>query len=158
MGLQAPYTGPFPVVSRPSRSTVKIRVGYFQNGEPKYEVRNWRDIKIGHLAPDAPVASRPKRGRPSSKKATALLTGSEADNQDGVEVNNAVAQPVERAPIPIKNNQPNSNVGGKPDAKPVRSTRNPSPNYVDSVTIPQAWSASPAELDVINRMISRTHA
>ena len=43
-GLQAPYQGPFPVISRPSRSTVKIRVGYSKHNVPRYEIRHWRDL------------------------------------------------------------------------------------------------------------------
>ena len=39
-GLEAPYCGPFPIVERPSRSTVKIKVGLTKSGEPSYELTN----------------------------------------------------------------------------------------------------------------------
>ena len=47
-GLQAPFEGPFRVESRPSQSTVKIEVGFFKNGEPRYEIRHINDIKVAH--------------------------------------------------------------------------------------------------------------
>ena len=53
------------------------------------------------------------------------------------------------------------------NSRPVRSTRNPQPKYVDAVSMPMssylgsiAWSASPIEIDAINKAITRqsTHA
>ena len=153
-GLQAPYVGPFPVISRPSRSTAKIRVGYFKNGVPKYEVRSWRDLKIGHLAPDAEEASRPTRGRPPTKTAQTLLSSkSEADtsSQDGVEINNPKPAAETESP-PNQTITNNSNGGGK---RPPRSTRNPRPLYVDSVKFNHTpWSATSTELEELNRCIS----
>ena len=148
-GLQAPYVGPFPVVSRPSRSTAKIRVGYFKNGVPKYEVRSWRDLKIAHLAPDAEEASRPSRGRPPSKPAQVQLSSEPASKiQDGAQINKL---PDEDAVMPTAT-KTNSNVGGK---RPARSTRNPNPAYVDSVSCtPEAWSATSEQLAELNYHIS----
>ena len=37
-GLQTAFQGPFPLVEQLSRSTVKIEVGIFKNGEKRYEV------------------------------------------------------------------------------------------------------------------------
>ena len=152
-GLQAPYVGPFLVVSRPSRSTAKIRVGYFKNGVPKYEIRSWRDLKIAHLAPDAEEAARPTRGRPPSKPVQTLLTSESAPAkiiQDGAQINKLSTDSAV-PPEAVKTNS-NSNVGGK--RPPPRSTRNPNPVYVDTISFPQAWSATSAEIAELNYRIA----
>ena len=153
-GLEAPYNGPFPVVSRPSRSTVQIQVGLTVKGEPRYEVRSWRDLKVAHKDPEAQDAERPRRGR----KKTSVP--SEPANITEVNSENDAGEPVEG--VPQNQNKPpaeNSNERGK------RSTRNPAPNYVSAIiTGPpplmgfppnqKCWSASVSELEIINRSIS----
>ena len=176
-GLQAPYMGPFPVVSRPSRTQVKIQVGLDVRGHPRYELRNWKDLKIGHLRPDATDASRPKRGRPSANAGVPPLqaevppedstsSGSEAANsneQDGGKVNKLSASPSHK---PVEQIQIQC-------GRPQRSTRNPSPLYVDSIgpppmppflagnsnnfNHPKTWSASKEEMDQINNSINHRH-
>ena len=63
-GLSVKYIGPFPVISKPTRSTIQIKVGTNKNGSERFEIRHVSDIKIAHLRDDAVVATRPKRGRP----------------------------------------------------------------------------------------------
>ena len=161
IGLDAPYEGPFPVVSRPTRSSVKIKVGLTARGEPRYEVRSWRDLKV---APDedAPDAEKPRKGRrpkestSQSEPATTTEPRSEVNKtQAEIPVLVTPNQPVEPADqIP----PPNSNERGK------RSTRNPRPIYVDSMEcsgpppfrgfpVNRTWSASEAELAAINQSI-----
>ena len=152
-GLQPPYSGPFPIVSRPSRSQVKIKVGLTKNGFPRYELRSWRDLKIAPVDPDnVQEASRPARGRkPASGKPleeeTSDTSGTEVVINKQVEIN----KQTQRAP--------NSNESGKP----TRTTRNPNPRYVDSITGPPpklgfplkpTWTASQADLDNINKSIT----
>ena len=167
-GLEAPYKGPFPIVARPSRTQVKIRVGYSKNNKPRYELRNWRDLKIAHLRPDAEEASRPKRGRPSGSKAIRNQTDnshdtsvqSAADNTTDINKtdDNQLVQKTQPVAAPLPES---SNVGGKP----VRSTRNPNPIYVDAISAvgPPAgnpfpshrvWTASAEDLKWLNFQIS----
>ena len=63
-GLSSKYIGPFVVVSRPSRSTIGIKVGLHRDGSDRLEIRHLSDIKVAYLRNDAEIASRPKRGRP----------------------------------------------------------------------------------------------
>ena len=179
-GLQAPYMGPFPVVERPSRTQVKIQVGVNVKGEPRYELRNWKDLKIAHLRSDATEASRPKRGRPSTIKvkphsdsdpidADTSAQSEAANSTDGKSnVNKSLS--AESTPRPV---EINSNVGGN---RPKRSTRNPAPIYVDAtrdagppqptelagisnvVFRPQAWSATQEEMNAINESIVRKYS
>ena len=68
-GLGARYAGPFPVISKPSRTTIEIKVGTNKDGSDRREIRHLSDIKIAYLREDAAVAERPKRGRPPKSKA-----------------------------------------------------------------------------------------
>ena len=50
-------------------------------------------------------------------------------------------------------------VGQESNSRPVRSTRNPKPTYVDSVEVAgmtKPWSASKIELEALNRAINTT--
>ena len=151
-------------ITRPS--TVKIKVGVHKDNSPRYEVRHWRDLKLCHLPPDAPEAQRPKLGRPpkSTSSTEAQPTTDAVTPQTPAPVESRqtgiTTETVKTTDDENKQNKPaatttNSNVGGKP----TRSTRNPNPRYIDSVTTLQSnhpermWSASVADLAVINQSI-----
>ena len=159
-GLQPSYVGPFPIVQRPSRSTVKIRVGFDKRGQPRHELRNWKDLKIAEVPEDVTEASRPKRGRPKSSIPTSVQSGPDSGDIE------------EAGP----SSEVNNTNGAEIQTRPTRSTRNPSPIYVDSLSLSpstgppphrafspssrpesnatKAWSASPEDLSFINRSIS----
>ena len=146
-GLDSRYRGPFKVISRPSKTTVEIKVGTNKDLSDRTEVRHWGDIKPAHLRPGAQEAERPKRGRPT------LKSGPEShDTSDPV-----------KAQLSNNNNKPddigkssnegspnlnpsagnsNSNVSGKP----IRSTRNPAPNYIDSIIAAIDFSKPPPQM------------
>ena len=44
--LSNSYQGPFPIVDRPSNTTVIIRVGYNAKGEPRLESHHWSRLQI----------------------------------------------------------------------------------------------------------------
>ena len=48
-GLSSRFEGPYPIVSRPSRSTVEVRIGSFVDGKPRLQVYSWASCKIAHL-------------------------------------------------------------------------------------------------------------
>ena len=79
-GLQARFEGPYPIVSRPSRSTITVRVGSFVNGAPRLQTYNWNLCKIAHLREDAMAAERPRLGRKPRAKA-ASPTSSESSSK-----------------------------------------------------------------------------
>ena len=64
-GLSPRFIGPFPVTSRPSRSTIEIKVGLYKNGTERREIRHLTDIKVANMRDDTVIAERPKLGRPS---------------------------------------------------------------------------------------------
>ena len=157
-GLQAPFEGPFDIHSRPSRSTVKLKVGTFKDGEDRFEIRHVNDLKFAHPDSLAAPIQRPRRGRPSAR----VDSPSTTDGQTMA------------APEPTPSNQSDSSVnnatGAAVGSRPVRATRNPAPKYIDAVelagnsnafsthaepTNKRWWVASQAELDVLNRSINR---
>ena len=160
-------------MERPSRSTVKIRVGQYQDGRDRIELRHFNDLKLAH--PDSAVSpvSRPKLGRPPT---------SPSEVSKPTEESELVPKPPNRLSPTINKQPPLSSTGRvhagnnssashatstqesrvPPSAvpqqqlqpsRPVRSTRNPHPQYVDSFHRP--WSASPSDIRRLNELISR---
>ena len=124
-GLDAQYRGPFPVISRPTRTTVKVRIGFYANGEERYQVQHWRDLKVEKKrSEDTIEAARPKLGRPKKSPTTsvtseaATTTELAAQTNDALEVNKPslppVNQPVENKPAEIQTTE-----------RSVRSMRKP---------------------------------
>ena len=171
-GLEPSFRGPFKILSRPTRSTLEIKVGLTRSGEIRSERRAWADCKPAHRRSDTIEAERPRRGRPR-KDAEDTTTATAVDSSPN--------QP----DLPQKENSPRS----------VRSTRNQTPNYVaamdfskpppgfvaGSLNSPsthaeptgpppkpafpppargfherQSWSASAAEIAEINATIARS--
>ena len=134
LGLTPLFEGPYKIVSRPSRTTVEVRVGSYVNGQPRLQVYNWSLCKIAHLRSEDEVAERPNLGRrpgphPDPPKVEYKLKSDSAVNNT-VESNMASddatgSQPVEVTEEPAKiQTEPNYSV------RNTRSTRNKSPNYV----------------------------
>ena len=69
-GFEASYAGPFEIVEKISKSTIKIQVGLKANGEPIYELRHLNDVKLEHPNSLVAPAIRPRKGRPLKKPAT----------------------------------------------------------------------------------------
>ena len=165
-GLQTRYLGPFSVISRPSRSTLEIKVGLNKDGSDRTELRAWSDCKAAHLREGVQEASKPKRGRPP-KKTVESKTLSQPEQ---------LSPPENLSPQPEPPKAPNENSSS---ARPVRSTRNQAPSYIASVAqvdfsrppppfmVPAAtgtppfsgfhqpaWSASASDLNIINQSIA----
>ena len=63
-GLDPPYSGPYKIQKRLTRSTVRIIVGSYKNGDVRTEDRHWSDLKAIKLDPETKPEERPKLGRP----------------------------------------------------------------------------------------------
>ena len=170
-GLQTAFQGPFPLVEKLSKSTVKIEVGVFKNGDKRYEVRHLNDLKFAHPESLAAPASRPALGR----KPTSLAGGQSSTGGSGSVTtpsnnfpsttskqpvvgnsaagNHETSNPISRVPASVVVSGLPVATGAPPSpafTRPVRATRNPCPQYVDAI-----WVASKQDLDEINRSISR---
>ena len=159
-GLDPSYEGPFNIAERPTKSVVKLEVGSYKDGRVRYEFRHLNDIKPAHPKSLAGTVERPKLGRPAAMTSTSSAkapgsTESEAafQVQNGGKVNKPAAAPPTHAEDPPNSNQ-----------RPIRTTRNPAPSYVDSIEfsgpppfrgfpVNRTWSASAADLEAINQSI-----
>ena len=145
-GLSSRYEGPYKVISRPSRSQLEVRIGSFANGSPRTSVYHWSSCKPAHLRDDFVEGSRPMLGRKPQSSATppsSDTSSTEASSSDS-------------APTVISSPGVSSSKSPHPDylrkgplitdrmfddadwpkilnipQRPRRSTRNPSPNYVE---------------------------
>ena len=139
-GLQPRWAGPFKILSRPSRSTLKIKVGLTSQGEERVELRAWADVKPAYLRDDAEEAQRPKRGRP-----TKILL---PENANDVSNNKQTASSEE----PVSPNLESQPFHGfmPPDVSTVDFSV-PPPNYAGNLN---AWQATAEDLRQINQSIS----
>ena len=109
-GLSPKFEGPYPIVNRPTRTTVQVRLGSYVNGDPRLQTYNWRSMKIAHLRPNASEGSRPVLGRrPASKH---------------------IPQPGPEEEVPVNETVIRSN------PRPARTSRNPVPRYIESLVTP----------------------
>ena len=65
--LGANFDGPFPVVDHVGTSCVKIIVGHFVNGEPRYEIQHWNNCKIPKFLEQPFESTKPALGRKKAK-------------------------------------------------------------------------------------------
>ena len=152
-GLDTRYRGPFEVISQPSRSTLQIKTGLTKNGEIRSELRSWSDCKPAHLRDDAVVAERPKRGRPPKTPEPSL------------DVNPNTSTSVNNPSEPSANNQSETRKYNLRPRKPAEVAAidftKPPPNAgnlnnsTTSADPPRPWSASEAEIKLINQSIQR---
>ena len=143
------FEGPYKIVSRPSRSQVEVRVGSYADGSARLLTFNWASCKIAHLRDDSFEVSRAPLGRraatpdspepPSDSAPQNKLKPNDAlGAQAETEVDIPPSQPVVYAP-PSRPSSPSSGAkiqtdSGTNSSRPVRSTRNPNPSYVDAIS------------------------
>ena len=58
-GLSCRFEGPYPVISRPSRSQLEVRIGSYANGAPRTLVVHWSSCKVAHVRQNFQEGSRP---------------------------------------------------------------------------------------------------
>ena len=143
-GLDSRYRGPFKIISKPTRSTLEIKTGLTAKGEIRSELRAWADCKPAYVNEDTVEASRPKRGRPPKKTSETKTNESE------------------QSPNLDTSSQPFHGFATQPGVATVDFSKPPPPfpcagnsnfktTHADST---KTWSASVADLEVINSSIS----
>ena len=153
--LYSRYKGPFPVLSRPSRSQMEIKVGTNANGSLRKEIRHASDLKVGHLREDATIAERPKRGRPAKSPANIEPNSKPEDISTNID---------EDPPFHGFGSQARIDFS-KPPPGFIAGNSNPVPTHPEptQVTGPPpfsgfmqrgAWQASPEDLLAINNSIA----
>ena len=128
LSLESKFEGPYEIKSRPSRSTIQIKIGKTVNNEDRLLTLNWSSCKIAHMREGAESGSRPNLGRKPKAvpNPTANLRPHPSSSPDTLNVNKPVVD------SSATSHQTNTPVGAKIQTRnrPVRSTRNPDPLYV----------------------------
>ena len=57
------FQGPFPIIKRPSNTTIIVQVGLTKKGEARLECHHWHNCRIAYVRPGAPIGQRPDLGR-----------------------------------------------------------------------------------------------
>ena len=89
--LQHVFEGPFEVVERIGKSCIRIRVGSFADGTPRYEVHHWENSKPAVVTPDMEPAEKKKLGRKplaTSTEIPSITPDSDKDIESGTDINN----------------------------------------------------------------------
>ena len=165
-GLQSHFEGPFKIAERVSRSVFKLEVGSYKDGRKRYEFRHLNDLKAAHPKSLASPAERPKLGRPPTKTSVsdkapdsteAEPSSSTPDSKLSSKLSSKQNKQDGAVSLPSNDRENLNSVPstGPPQVpaftgRPSRSTRNPSPRYVDAI-----WAASEADLAYINQQINK---
>ena len=155
-GLQPKYRGPFKVISRPTRSTLEIKVGVCADGSDRTEVRAWKDCKPAYLRENITEASRPRRGRPRKTSPSGLMP---SNTPDLASSSSDTSQTV----VADDNNNKVASVNISPSLQhwvavqdfsgpPLAGNLNSKSTHADQAKM---WSATLAEIAVINASIRR---
>ena len=119
------FDGPFEIIERVGKSCIRLRVGSFANGEPRYELQHWENCRPAHLAEGSTPAEKPKAGRkPLNHKAPEFLPSRPLQNN-------------KETPVPFSQSDNSDKQGPQlrdslSHNRPIRSSRNNPPRrYTD---------------------------
>ena len=128
--LAPKFEGPYQIVSRPSRSTIQVKVGMFKSGEPRLLVFHWSSCKVANLRSEAQEASRPKLGRPVKNPVTSdtsLPTPSPGSTpSSSSSTSSSGSMPASTSTSPTMSSSPDS-----PKRKPRKRQGQQSKNHTD---------------------------
>ena len=146
------------MISRPSRSTIEIKVGLNKDGSKRVELRHISDIKVAYLRQDAVIATRPKRGRPPKANPSSLP---EPDASSLVDFSSNQNKPanIDSSGSPNLEDDPPFH-GFATQTAQIDFSRPPplfprAGNSNAKSTPADAWVASPEEITNINYQITR---
>ena len=115
--LQPRFEGPYEIYSRPSRSTIQVKVGINKmSNTPRLLTFHWSSCKVAHMREGASTMTRPDRGRKPTESPEPPVLPTQITNVDTTE---------EDAVEKVNNQQ-----GAKIQTRPNRTSRNPTPKYV----------------------------
>ena len=140
LSLMPKFEGPFEIYSRPTRSTIEIKIGVNKKDDsPRLLTVHWSSCKPAYLREDAKAASRPDRGRKPSErpvKEPGLGTQPSASEADSLLTKTKQTLPESKQNSPEQTNAPIPqpvDISGKIQNRPQRVTRNPAPKYVFAI-------------------------
>ena len=136
------FEGPYEIYSRPRRSQVELKIGMFKDNRPRLLTFHWSTCKVANLRDGAQSASRPALGRKKRKllekvAKTSITNVSTDSTDDSIKIPQPPTQnPSDRFQTEEAAGNKQTKVdSGKIQTRPVRTSRNPSPKYVDSIEL-----------------------
>ena len=147
---------------------MEVRVGSYVDGTPRLQTFNWSSCKIAHMREDAKEVPRPKLGRPKKKPSPTETTSGSSENSSSSppsvstpsadmslpETTSKTPHPdyIKKGPLITEEMFDNANwpkiLQIPSRGRPIRSTRNPNPSYVDAVSYWPALSSKGISLGV----------
>ena len=101
----------------------------------------------GSVAAERPTLGRPPKSKSGAKSSTSKPKGDDATGSEGAP--KETDGPNEVTEVESKQTEARE----ISNSRPVRSTRNPKPQYVDSIFGIQPWSADKEEIRLLNKQI-----
>ena len=165
------WSGPYPILDRPSNSTLKIKIGTYASGQTRTQIVHWNNCRVAFMRDGQKEASRPKLGRPPQVPPNFVLPPPPPQDTTSDTMSD-----LDSESSSITSEEPSvdmEDIQEEEPIRPIRSTRNPDPKYVWSTSnsvysvkssgpppylgFPSAamWTASPSDLAIINQSISR---
>ena len=99
------FAGPYPIVSRPSKSTITIKEGTFVSGLPKLRTHHWSLCQVAHMRPGAKDAEKPRRGRPPKPSTAQSILTTDSSNMDDETPSNRSDELLDDQPTSLAPNQ-----------------------------------------------------
>ena len=116
---------------------MEVKVGSFADGRPRLSVFHWSSCKIAHLREDFVEASRPNLGRRPDPTTIETRLKPDASNHDPVNNQDNFGAKTNGAKIqtrPAVSASPSEESSEPARSRPMRTTRNKNPIYVDAMT------------------------
>ena len=134
------FEGPFRIISRPTKSTVQVRLGSYVDGSPRLQVYSWASCKPAHMRPGDKEYERPKLGRPPTNSSGGPKpTDSSISSESSQEVNNQGtlhSTRNKRDNIQTLLTSDTDPAAHRHNPRPARSSRNQNPAYIDYLALP----------------------
>ena len=134
------FEGPYAIISRPSRSTVEVKLGLYKSGEVRKQVYHWSQCKVASMRDDTVEAVRPQLGRPPKfpnkypSRSVANFMSSTSASEAATYVTDGQAQPV------VDISRGNQNGGDPPNSNPPSSN----PSEIHEAANPSSSQQQPA--------------
>ena len=107
--LSPKFQGPWEIVSRPSRSMVQVRVGYYASGQPRLQNFSWSSCKPAYFRDEPFEVAKKSLCRPPSADSSGIHPSVTVELQNNTDVTQNNRSSVAQNPV-----SQNSSTGGVP--------------------------------------------
>ena len=151
-GLLQRYTGPYKIVSRPSHSTIMVKIGTYKSGVENIQLHHWSNAKPAHMREGQEEAVMVPRGRPPKKPEVSLEPPTTTTTVVTEGSGQTDSKPTPKPKLPKVNKQPT-----RRSERIQNKIHETSSLECDISTVPpqrRGWTATTADLALINASIN----